>query len=413
MQDRQLYAKILGVEMPWKVTDVELELGQGEVRVHVVHDGSRLCCPTCEKPARGYDTRKRRWRHLPTCQYRTILIADVPRVECAECGVKQIDVPWSEPGSGFTALFEALVIDWLKQASISGVADLLGLTWDQVDGIMQRAVKRGLARRKDEAAPRTGVDETSFQRRHEYVTVVSDLDTSEVLYVADDRGAASLDGYFKALPAEELARIEAVSMDMWAPYIKSVREHVPNADEKIAFDRFHVAKHLGDAVDKVRRGEHRELKSDGDDRLKGTKYLWLQNPEWMSSRSKAVFDALRHQSLRTARAWAIKETAAELWGYFTRGWARRAWKRWLGWALRSRLEPIVKAARMILDHLEGILNAIVLQATNAGAESINAKIQKVKRMACGFRNRDRFRTAIYFHLGGLELYPASCTHTNS
>ena len=413
MRDRKLYAQILGIQSPWKVKDVELKLEGGEVRVTVVHAAAAsLRCPCCGKSAPGYDTRRRHWRHLDTCQYRTILQADVPRVECAEHGVKQITVPWAETGSGFTALFERVVIDWLKETSMAAVARQLSMTWDEVDGIMSRAVRRGLARREFEPAPRMGVDETSFQKRHEYVTIVSDLDTSEVLHVADNRKVESLNGYFEQLSDHQLEQIEVVAMDMWAPYLNSVRHYVPQADDKIVFDRFHVAKHLGDAVDRVRRAENKQLRADGDDRLKGSRYLWLENPTTMSTeRWRGEFEALRRSNLRTARAWAIKETAARLWNYRTRGWARRGWKRWLGWAKRSRLEPIKKAASMIERHLGGIINAVVYQASNAGAESINARIQRVKRMACGYRNRDRFRNAIYFHLGGLALYPF--THTDS
>jgi len=125
----------------------------------------------------------------------------------------------------------------------------------------------------------------------------------------------------------------------------------------------------------------------------------------------SFFEQMKRVALRTSRAWALKEHAMCLWCYLTRGWARRAWKAWISWAMRSRLEPVKRVARMVRNHLEGILNAIVLNATNAMAESVNAKIQRIKRRACGFRSRDRFRTAIYFHLGGLDLRPAA--HTDS
>ena len=145
MRDRELYAQILGIQSPWKVKDVELELDGGEVRVEVTYaSGTALRCPCCGKSVTGYDTRRRRWRHLDTCQYRTILIAEVPRVECPEHGVKQIEVPWAEPGSGFTALFERVVIDWLREASIAAVSRRLAMTWDEVDGIMSRAVQRSV-----------------------------------------------------------------------------------------------------------------------------------------------------------------------------------------------------------------------------------------------------------------------------
>ncbi len=406
MRDRELYAEILGIREPWEVQDVALRLEDGEVHVIVGRIRSAsLTCPTCGRECSGYDTRERRWRHLDTCQYRTILIANVPRVECKEHGVVQVRVPWSEPGSRFTALFEALVIDWLHETSFSAVARQLRLTWDEVDGIQGRAVARGLEQRKVSPPQRIGVDETSYQKRHEYVTLVADLDRQVVLYVADDRKETSLDGFYAGLGATACAGIEVVCMDMWKPYINSTWRHVPGADRKIAFDKFHVAKHLGEAVDRVRRGEQKALRAEGKDLLTGTKYWWLKNPENIDDELWEAFEPLRLSTLKTARAWAIKEMAMTLWNYVSRGWALRAWKRWLSWALRSRLQPVREVAVLIQKHLWGIVNAIVHHVTNAKTEGMNSKIQKIKRMACGFRNRERFRNAIYFHLGGLDLYP--------
>jgi transposase len=407
MRDKELYARILGVEAPWHVREVDLELQAGEVTIYLeIKQRESLRCPVCGKESSGYDSRERRWRHLDTCQYRTIIVAEVPRVRCPEHGVRQISVPWSEPGSRFTALFEALVIDWLLEASMSAVGRQLTLSWDEVDGIMGRAVRRGLERRNRIMPKRIGVDETSFQKRHEYVTVVTDHDSGHVLYVADDRRQESLDGFYEDLEDDQRASIESVAMDMWKAYINSTREYVPGADRKIAFDKFHVARHLGEAVDKVRRREHKLLQQQGRDDLTRTKYLWLKNPEKMDEERWRDFKSLRESSLKTARAWAIKELAMTLWGYVSRGWAEKAWRRCLSWAMRSRLEPVKKVARMLKEHLWGILNAIVLGVNNAKSEGINFKIQKLKSRACGYRNRDRFRRAIYFHLGGLDLYPA-------
>jgi transposase len=412
MRDRELYATILGLSAPWKVVDVDLEPDQQMVDVHVEAAGvRRLPCPECAEPCPKRDHRVRRWRHLDTCQYRTTLVAKVPRVECPTHGVLQVKVPWAETGSRFTALFEAIAIDWLREASANAVSRRLGLSWDEVDGIMQRAVKRGLARRAVKSVTGIGIDETSFQKRHEYVTVVNDLNDGEVLYVADDRKEASLDGFFDQYAPGELLEIEVVAMDMWAPYIRAVEENILGADKRICFDKFHVAKHLGDAVDKVRRQEHRSLLEQDDHTLTRTKYIWLQNPCNMGKRARASLKQLKDLALKTARAWALKENAMSLWQYVSRTWAKKAWKAWIAWAMRSRLEPMKRVARMVRDHLYGIINAIVFQATNARAESINSKIQRVKRMACGYRNRERFRNAIYFHLGGLDMMPA--THTES
>jgi len=160
MRDTQLYSQILGIERPWKVTDVKVSLPADEVEVFVEHGGSKLSCPECGKTCPGYDKRTRRWRHLDTCQLKTLLVADVPRVQCAEHGLVNVSVPWAEPGSGFTAMFEALVIDWLQAASISAVADRIKLSWNAVDGIMQRAVKRGLSRREALSPTRINVDDS-------------------------------------------------------------------------------------------------------------------------------------------------------------------------------------------------------------------------------------------------------------
>jgi len=406
MRDVDLYAQILGVTAPWKVTTVDLDSVQQKVVVHLVYNPKKaLTCPECDKKAPGYDTRVRRWRHLDTCQFQTILEAEVPRTNCPTHGVHQIHVPWSEPNSRFTALFEALVIDWLQEASISAVARLCNLSWDAVDGIMSRAVARGLARQTKEDLLFIGVDETSFQKRHEYVTVVSCLARGRVLYVADGHYKKALAGFYKGYSEEDLEKLEVVAMDMWKPYIMATREHVPSADSKIAFDRYHVAAHLNKAVDKVRRSEHRKLLENDDQRLTKTKYLWLQNPENMKAERRVEFSALKASALKTARAWAIKQAARDLWEYQTEGWARRGWLRWYGWAIRSRLEPVKHVARMVKTHLQGIITAVITYTTNAMSEGLNSVIQMLKKRACGFRNRERFRNAIYFHLGDLDLYP--------
>jgi len=168
-------------------------------------------------------------------------VADVPRIRCDEHGVVQIAVPWSDPKSRFTALFEALVIDWLKEASFSAVARQLSLSWDQVAGIQDRAVRRGLARRKKQRPRRIGVDETAFRKRAEYITVVNDLDQNRVLWVGDERKRQTLSAFYEELGPEGCVRLESVALDMWAPYISATREHVPDADRRIVFDKFRIA----------------------------------------------------------------------------------------------------------------------------------------------------------------------------
>ena len=239
------YAQLIGLGRPWQVSRVEVSHADQEVRIFVVRaTRPRPRCPECDRPCAGYDTRERRWRHLDTMQYRTFVIAEVPRVRCEKHGIRQVEVPWSDPGSRFTALFEALVIDWLREANVRAIARRLRLSWDQVAGVQARAVKRGLARRESKPPTQIGVDETSFQKRHEYVTVVHDIDREVVVHVADDRKQEALESYFEDLGPEACAALERIAMDMWAPYIAATRAQVPDADAKIVFDKFHIAKHL-------------------------------------------------------------------------------------------------------------------------------------------------------------------------
>ena len=412
MNDRELYQRILGLVAPWEVTDIRLSFADRSVTVVVGHGAGRpMACSVCGVFGGVYDHRSRSWRHLDTCQLQTVIEASVPRVHCPEHGVLQVRVPWAEEGSGFTALFECMVIAWLHEANISAVSDLVGLTWDEVDGIQQRAVDRGLARRQTKPVAHVAIDETSFQKRHEYVSVITDRERGVVLEVLEDRTKEHLSSWLILQGTSQLCAIKSVSMDMWPAFINAFLEQVPEAKNKICFDRYHIASYFGDAVRKVRNQEHKAfMHKDGISALKGTLYDWLRTSAKTDNRSRRSFMELTRQTLKTARAWAIKEQAGKLWQFCSRTWAEKGWKHLLQWIGRCRMEPVQKVGRMVKKHLWGILNAVVLGATNAISESINAKIQKVKNMACGFRNRQRFRRAIFFHLGGLDLMPAGVTY---
>lgn len=409
MRDTELYAQILGVTAPWRVSSVRMESVENRIWIEINYDPeANTLCPKCSKVAKRHDHRKREWRHLDTCQLETRLVADVPRTNCPVHGVLTMQVPWAGGSSRFTVLFEALVIDWLKEAPVAAVARRVRMTWDEVAGIMDRAVARGLARRTVELPEALAVDETSFQKRHEYVTIVHDPRAAEkrVLHVADGRGKEALKGFLSGFPAEERARVKVVAMDMHEPYIRAVAEALPDGQSKVAFDKFHVAGHLGDAVNKVRREEHQVLRAAGDLRLTGTRFLWLYNPESsMSEKQWLSFESLRCSSLKTARAWSIKEAAMEVWDHAPRNDLESHWLKWYGWAIRSRLEPVKTVARLVKRHLGGIVLAAKEAITNASAEGLNSVVQMLKHVAHGYRSRERFRNAIYFHLGGLDLYP--------
>jgi transposase len=302
-------------------------------------------------------------------------------------------------------LFQRLAIDVLTECDVTGAARLLHLSWDEAWHVMDRAVARGLAAKAQVAPARIGVDEKSAGRGQDYITVVSDLDRGTVDYLVDERRQASLDSYVDRFTAEQRAGIEAVAMDMWEPYINSARANLEDADEKIVFDRYHLMKYLTTAVDTVRKQENRALAAGGDKRLAGSKYLWLYSAENLPARHVDRFARLRAGDLKTARAWAIKESLRHFWAYQRRGWAAKHFKRWYFWATHSRLQPVIDAARTLKRHEAGLLSYFAHRISNAGAEGLNSRIQAIRVSARGYRNREHFKTAIYFHLGGLQLYP--------
>ena len=412
MQDTELYRHVLGLEKPWKVDRVELDIRGERVDVWAVHEeGLRWVCPECRTELAIYDHAPERiWRHLDTCQFKTFLHARVPRVECPTHGVKQVSIPWAEAKSRFTALFERLAIDMLQVSDIEGAGKILRVSWDEAWGIMERAVARGKKRKKRRVVRKMGVDEKSAARGHNYLTIVSDLERGTVEYLGDNRDEGSLDGYLGKLSPKRREKIESIAVDMWDPYLASIRKHVPDAEEKVVFDRYHLMTHMGKAVDEVRKAEHRELVQNDDERLKGTKYLWLYSKENVPKEKTGWLRGLRRMNLRTARAWAIKENFRELWRFFRRSWAEKHFKAWFFWATHSKLAPVITAAWTFKRHLAQILNYVQHRITNAVSEGLNSKIQTIKKKAYGFRNRENLKTSIFFHCGGLNLYPV--THKN-
>ena len=407
MQDTALYQYLLGLQSPWTVSRVNLDVKGQQVDVWAEHPADAAwACPHCAKTLPLYDhAEERAWRHLDSCQFQTYLHARIPRVACSEHGVGQVLVPWAAPRSRFTLLFERLAIDVLRQCDVSGATRILRISWDAAWGLMERAVTRGRHRKTRTVVRRIGVDETATAKGHCYLTLVCDLEEGTVEHIAEDRKQESLEGYYAGLAQEQLDGIEAVAMDMWEPYIQATRARVPDAAEKIVFDRFHVMGHVAKAVDTVRKQEHRERMASGDDTLKGSKYLWLYSRENVPARRRDEFNALMRQALKVGRAWAIKEALRRLWHYVSPASGWKFWKRWYFWATHSRLTPIHKAARTVRGHIDNILTYYQHPVTNAMSEGLNSQIQKIKSMACGFRNTQNFKTAIYFHCGGLDLYP--------
>jgi transposase len=407
MHDTELYQHLLGLEAPWEVSRIELSVAGGQVDVWAEHPKkTRWSCPECDEVLSTYDhAEERSWRHLDSCAFLTYLHAKAPRVKCPTHGVRQVTLPWAGPLSRFTTLFERFAIDVLKECDVSGAAKILHTSWDETWHLLVRAVARGQSVKELCAPALVGVDEKAADRGHNYITVVSDLSRGTVEYIADERKQASLDGYFDQFSPEQLAGIEAVGMDMWEPFANSVRAHLDGAEDKIVYDRYHLMGYLTKAVDTVRKSENRALMAAGDKSLAGTKYFWLHSAENLPQRHQDRFATLRGGDLKTAKAWAIKESLRWFWDYRLRSWGEKHFKAWYFWATHSRLAPIIDAAKTLKRHQAGLLAYFAHRITSAGAEGLNSRIQAIRVSARGYRNRDHFKTAIYFHLGGLDLYP--------
>ena len=403
MKDRALnehYQQILGDTSPWTVSEVKLDVEQlvNEVKLTVKPDAI-WACPQCHGRMHIKEWRTRRWRHMDTCQFKTILEAPVPVVECSEHGAQTVQVPWAEGSSRFTLFFESFAVHVLEACPTARAAELLRVSWDEADGIKQRAVRRGLARRKIIGLEYVCVDEKAVGRGQDYVTVVTGLVGGEphVLYVGDGRDEAAFNGFWEWLGPEACARIKAVSMDMSQSYQNSARRYCPDAE--LVFDPFHMMKMLNKAVDEVRRQE--AVMGAGAERtaLKQTRQMWLWGEENLPERHAARFEALKSSTLKTARAWRLKE----LWRTFKScldvADAHAFFHKWYVLTMRSKLEPVKKVARSFKVHLAGIVSLFKHGFCNALAEGVNSRIQLLVQKSCGYRNRERLKTDILFHFG--------------
>lgn len=417
MQDIQLYEQVLGLREPWSVEQVRLEKEQQQIVIRVQCTEQVWGCPECGQRAHVHDYQTRQWRHLDTCQFQTILEANLPRVKCPEHGTVTVRVPWAEPHGRFTSLFERLAIDLLQECSISAAQRILRISWDQADGIKQRAVKRGLKRRSAQPMPRLCVDEKCWAGNYQFATIVAEVPDGQPAYVhtvEEGKDKESLDRFWATLNSEQLEAIEAVGMDMSPAFLSSTQEHLPQADDKITHDPFHLSRHMNQALNQVRRSEHQSLKKEGQDDLHGTRYFWLYGMENLPKRYQEQWERLSTSNLKTARAWRIKEGFRWFWWQSNVEQAKQHFQEWYSWAIRSRLEPIKKVAKMLKRHLTRILNYFRTGLTNGPIEGLNSRIQGLIKKAYGYRSFERFRNDIFFHLGNLNLYPSNCeSHVNS
>lgn len=369
MKDKELYRQILGLSSPWEVAKVDLDIEDDEVDIEIIYKSNKGHCPECGIEYDIYDHRKkRRWRHLDTCQMKTYLTCKTPRIRCKEHGVKTIKVPWSESSSRTTILFERFAIDLLLASkNQTKVAKILRISFDMLHHIMSKAVERGLSRREDEDIKHIGIDEKSMKKGHKYISVLYDSERCRVIDVGEDRTTSSARSLINnGLTEKQKAQLEAVSMDMWKAFINAVHKELPNVF--IVHDKFHIMKYLNDGVDKTRREESRKLQKSNDKTLVKTKYLFLKNPENMTDKQLSRFKQIQELNLTTSQAWAAKENFKEFFNSETINDAKFFFAEWYQDILDRSLTKMITVGKMLIAHSEGLLNYIRYRINNSVAE---------------------------------------------
>lgn len=375
-----------------------------ELIAYVDRIGNRhLQCSQCGMEVRHtYGRREERhWRDLPMREQRLVLVYRPFRVLCSFCGVRGEKLPWAEKGSRVTYALEKAVSLMTRKLSWSEVASLYGLNWKTVATIVRRKVARGLAQRKLKPLRIIGVDEVSRKKGHLYLTLVYDLERSHLLWVGVDRKEETLDEFFAWLGKRKSRHIQVVCLDMWKPYLASVKRHTPQAT--LVFDRFHLVQHLNRALDEVRRGEVRRLSGEDQVAMKKTRFILLKNPWNLTPKQKRRLSTLVKLNLPVIRGYYMKEEFQRFWDYVSPGWAFRHMKQWLWWATHSRLEPFKEFAKLVKKHMEGIMAWTKERITNGALEGMNNKIKLVSHRSFGFRNTQNYIAAIYHSCADLSL----------
>lgn len=397
-----LLRSLLGLE-DTRVLDASFD-AEGLV-VDVAPTWRRGRCSTCGAACPGYDRdRGRRWRHLDMAGMLLHLRYDIRRVKCAQCGVRVEHVPWAEPGSWFTRPFEDHVGCLAQRCDKTTVSDLMRVGWETVGSIIQRVVAR--RQTGDELAGLThiGVDELSYRRHHEYITIVVDHVRKRVVWAKPGKNAATLDAFFQELGPERCAQLQAVTIDMSAAYIKAVTERAPQAT--LVFDRFHVQRLVQDAVDEVRRDEARAATSEAERKdVKGTRWSLLKSFWNLSLFDSLRLSKLQRENKRLYRAYLLKEAMVAILGCPDEFLAATKLDEWIRWAQRSRLAPFQRVAATIRIHAAGILAYVRTGLSNGRTEALNGKARTITRRSYGFHSAHGLIALLKLCCSGIHLYP--------
>ena len=400
MRDIDLFQLALGLVPPWMVADANFDAEKKRLDIEIdFKTGGRFPCPDCGKAdCPVHDTVKKTWRHLNFFQHQAFLHARVARIDCTDCGVRLVNVPWARPGSGFTLLFEAFVMILVKGMPVAAAARLVGEHDTRLWRVIRHYVETAVARMDLSDLRRVAIDETAAKRGHDYISLFVDIDARKVVYVTEGNDAETVARFADHVDDHnsDASRIKQVCIDMSGAYIKGVTENLTEAE--ITFDKFHAVKLVNDAVDQVRRAERRERPE-----LKHSRFLWLKNEGRLTVAQSATLDALTRLNLKTARAYRIRLAFQEIFDQPSHDWAELILNRWYSWAIRSRLAPIKKVARTVKRYSDGILRWFDTKIANGLIEGINSLVQAAKAKARGYRSLRNLIAITYLIAGKIDL----------
>ena len=313
-------------------------------------------------------------------------------------------VPWAAHGSRFTHDFEELVAYLAQVMDRTAVTKQVGIAWQTVGTIVSRIVRERLDPKRLDGVRRIGIDEFSYRKRHSYVTIVVDHDQKRVIWAGEGKSADALKGFFEELGEEGRALIKTVTIDMSPAYRRAVSEWLPNAE--IVYDRFHVQRLVSNAVDEVRRTEVRDCEdADRAKGIKGSRYALLKRDWNLTTRDLAKLSEIQKTNQRLYRAYLLKDALIDVLDDRRPGELRHRLRAWLSWASRSKLKPMVKAARTIRTHFEGVVAYARERMTNGIVEGMNTRMRMVARRAYGFHSARALISMMFLCLGGIQLHP--------
>lgn len=378
-----------------------VDFGPARILVDVAKRHRLHRCPRCDFSTRArYDRTVREWRHVSLGKWRIVLRATLCRLVCPEHGVVTETIPWAEHDSRFTRDFEDLVAWVAREMNKTAVKTLLHIAWETVGTIVERVVARKLDRTRLERLYRIGIDEVSYRKGHKYLTVVADHETGDPVWIGEGRSQATVGAFFDEL-GERSKQLEAVSMDMCAPFILETKTRAPQAE--IAFDPFHVVKLASEAVHDVRRTEARERKGSAEAAvLKGSRWALLKAPEHLRDEERVHLSAVAGLNARVYRAYLLKEELRALYRCGPSS-APEHLRSWLSWASRSNLAPFVKLGRTLRQYRNGVLAAIRLRLSNGRMEGLNNKIGVIKHRAYGFHSFAALAAMVFLCCTDLHL----------